>query len=142
MAQISKSQYKADAEWLKKNPSCRRACYVFETREGFRVELARKSCSPGEMYTGSGIEVDYPELGQKSVLIPKYSLKEINYEPVSVDLEWDDEKPAHRPRKTPVTLDDQGRETIEATVRQQGNTGGCSVPKDWIGSQVQVTKLD
>jgi len=47
-----------------------------------------------------------------------------------------------RPRKNPVTRDDQGRETVEVIARQQGNTGAALIPKDWIGHRCLVIRLD
>lgn len=46
-----------------------------------------------------------------------------------------------RPRKSPVLIDEQGREYFEDIVMEQGTTGRLYPPRDWIGSKVRVIRL-
>lgn len=51
-------------------------------------------------------------------------------------------KPMGRPRKSPVKVDENGNEYVEAVAMAQSNTGRVYVPAEWVGRRVRVTLLD
>ena len=77
---VSKSVWKDNEHWIKKNPSGRLIALFYPSSK--RIVLVRSS-NPYEYY-GKGYEIEYPDYMQKTLSIPGF----VSKEDVVINLEW------------------------------------------------------
>ena len=77
---VSKSEWKDNEQWIKKNPSGRLIALLFPQSK--HIALTRSS-NPNEYYA-SGYMLEYPDFMQKILSIPSF----VSDEDVVINLEW------------------------------------------------------
>ena len=77
---VSKSEWKDNKYWIKKNPSGRLIALLFPQSK--HIALTRSS-NPNEYFT-SGYQIEYPDYMQNTISIPSF----VSEEDVILNLEW------------------------------------------------------